>query len=149
MNIGGGRSVDSIHKELGHIMWNHVGMARDKKGLEEAIKMLKALKKEFWSNLRIPGKDDDLNVELEKALRLADFIEIGMLMAHDSLIREESCGGHFRIEHQTPDCEALRYDDKFSYVACWQYRGEDADPEMLKESLDYEFIIRQQRNYKN
>ncbi|MDR0836091.1 MAG: fumarate reductase/succinate dehydrogenase flavoprotein subunit [Tannerella sp.] len=149
MSINGKRSVDNIHKELGHIMWNHVGMARDKKGLEEAIEMLKALKKEFWSNLRIPGKADDLNVELEKALRLADFIEIGTLMARDSLIREESCGGHFRTEYQTPDGEALRDDNKFAYVACWQYKGEESDPELNKEALDYEFIVRQQRNYKN
>jgi succinate dehydrogenase / fumarate reductase flavoprotein subunit len=149
MNIKGERSVDSIHKELGHIMWNHVGMARDKKGLEEAVEMLKALKKEFWSNVRIPGSSEDLNVELEKALRLADFIEIGTLMARDSLNREESCGGHFRTEHQTPDGEALRDDDKFAYVGCWKYNGEEKDPEILKETLDYEFIVRQQRNYKN
>jgi succinate dehydrogenase / fumarate reductase flavoprotein subunit len=149
VNIKGTRSVDNIHKELGHIMWNHVGMARDKKGLEEAVEMLKALKKEFWSNVRIPGNSEDLNVELEKALRLADFIEIGTLMARDSLDREESCGGHFRIEHQTPDGEALRDDDKFAYAGCWKYNGEDKDPEMLKETLDYEFIVRQQRNYKN
>jgi succinate dehydrogenase / fumarate reductase flavoprotein subunit len=149
MNIKGTRSADSIHKELGHIMWDHVGMARDAQGLKEAIEMLKALKKEFWSNVRIPGKADDLNVELEKALRLADFIETGMLMAYDSLDREESCGGHFRVEHQTEEGEALRHDDKFSYVSCWKYQGEDNDPVMLKEPLDYEFIVRQQRNYKN
>ncbi|MDR2915494.1 MAG: fumarate reductase/succinate dehydrogenase flavoprotein subunit [Tannerella sp.] len=149
MSIQGKRSVDSIHKELGHIMWDHVGMAREAKGLKEAIEMLKALKKEFWSNVKIPGKADDLNVELEKALRLADFIEIGMLMAHDSLDREESCGGHFRTEHQTEEGEALRHDDKFSYVSCWKYEGEDKDPAMLKEPLDYEFVVRQQRNYKN
>ncbi|MDR3265961.1 MAG: fumarate reductase/succinate dehydrogenase flavoprotein subunit [Tannerella sp.] len=149
MNINGKRSVDNIHKELGHIMWNHVGMGRDKKGLEEAIEMLKTLKEEFWNNLRIPGKSDDLNVELEKALRLADFIETGMLMARDSLLREESCGGHFRMEYKTPDGEALRDDEQFSYVACWQYKGEEAEPEMLKEPLEYEFVVRQQRNYKN
>ncbi|MDR0393949.1 MAG: fumarate reductase/succinate dehydrogenase flavoprotein subunit [Tannerella sp.] len=149
MNIKGNRSVDSLHKELGHIMWDHVGMARDAQGLKEAIEMLKALKKEFWSNVRIPGKANDLNVELEKALRLADFIEIGMLMAHDSLDREESCGGHFRVEHQTEEGEALRHDDKFSYVSCWKYEGEDKDPVMLKEPLNYEFVVRQQRNYKN
>jgi succinate dehydrogenase / fumarate reductase flavoprotein subunit len=149
MNIKGNRSVDSIHKELGHIMWDHVGMARDAQGLKEAIEMLKALKIEFWSNVRIPGKADDLNVELEKALRLADFIETGMLMAHDSLDREESCGGHFRVEHQTEEGEALRHDDKFSYVSCWKYQGDDKDPVMLKEPLDYEFVVRQQRNYKN
>ncbi|MDR2775727.1 MAG: fumarate reductase/succinate dehydrogenase flavoprotein subunit [Tannerella sp.] len=149
MSIKGKRSVDSIHKELGHIMWDHVGMARDAQGLKEAVEMLKALKTEFWSNVRIPGKADDLNVELEKALRLADFIETGMLMAHDSLDREESCGGHFRVEHQTEEGEALRHDDKFSYVSCWKYQGDDKDPVMLKEPLDYEFVVRQQRNYKN
>jgi succinate dehydrogenase / fumarate reductase flavoprotein subunit len=149
MSIKGKRSVDNIHKELGHIMWDHVGMARDEQGLKEAIGMLKALKKEFWSNVRIPGKAGDLNVELEKALRLADFIEIGMLMAHDSLNREESCGGHFRVEHQTEEGEALRHDDKFSYVSCWKYQGDDKDPVMIKENLDYEFVVRQQRNYKN
>jgi succinate dehydrogenase / fumarate reductase flavoprotein subunit len=149
MSINGKRSVDSIHKELGHIMWEHVGMARDKKGLMEAIELLKDLKKQFWSNIRIPGKADDLNVELEKALRLADFIEIGLLMAFDSLNREESCGGHFRTEHQTGEGEALRHDDLFGYVACWKYEGEDKDPVMLKEPLDYEFVERQQRNYKN
>jgi len=110
---------------------------------------LRALKKEFWSNVRIPGAAGDLNVELEKALRLADFIELGELIAHDALDREESCGGHFRIEHQTEEGEALRHDDKFAYVSCWQYQGEDKDPVMLKEPLDYEFVVRQQRNYKN
>jgi len=149
MSVKGKRSVDSIHKELGHIMWDHVGMGRDKEGLKEAIEMLKDLKKEFWSNVRIPGKADDLNVELEKALRLADFIEVGMLMALDSLDREESCGGHFRLEHQTEEGEALRHDDKFAYVGCWKYEGEDKEPALLKEPLDYEFIVRQQRNYKN
>ncbi|MDR0743959.1 MAG: fumarate reductase/succinate dehydrogenase flavoprotein subunit [Tannerella sp.] len=149
MSIKGNRSVDSIHKELGHIMWDHIGMARDAQGIKEAIEMLKALKKEFWSNVRIPGKADDLNVELEKALRLADFIEIGMLMAHDSFDRRESCGGHFRVEYQTEDGEALRDDEQFSYVSCWKYEGEDKDPVMLKEPLDYEFVVRQQRNYKN
>ncbi|MDR2920764.1 MAG: fumarate reductase/succinate dehydrogenase flavoprotein subunit [Tannerella sp.] len=149
MNIKGKRSVDSIHKELGHIMWDHVGMARNAEGLKEAIEMLKDLKKEFWSNLRIPGKADDLNVELEKALRLADFLEIGELMAHDSYDRAESCGGHFREEYQTEEGEALRRDDQFSYVSCWEYQGEGKDPVMLKEPLDYEFVVRQQRNYKS
>lgn len=149
MSIKGKRSVDSIHKELGHIMWDFVGMGRDEAGLKLAIEKLKALKKEFWSNVRIPGTAEDLNVELEKALRLADFIELGELIAHDALDREESCGGHFRLEHQTEEGEALRHDDKFAYVSCWQYQGEDKDPVMLKEPLDYEFVVRQQRNYKN
>ena len=149
MSIKGKQSVDSLHKKLGHIMWDFVGMGREKEGLEKAIVELKALKKEFWSDVRIPGKADDLNVELEKALRLADFIEIGELMARDAHDREESCGGHFRLEHQTPEGEALRHDDQFAYVSCWEYQGEDQDPVLLKEPLDYEFVVRQQRNYKN
>ncbi|OCW92757.1 succinate dehydrogenase flavoprotein subunit [Macellibacteroides sp. HH-ZS] len=149
MNIKGKHSVDSLHKKLGHIMWDFVGMGRDAEGLKTAIQKLSDLKKEFWSDLRIPGSGNDLNVELEKALRLADFIEIGELMAHDALDREESCGGHFRLEHQTEEGEALRHDDKFAYVSCWQYQGEDKAPVMLKEELDYEFIVRQQRNYKS
>ena len=149
MSIKGKQSVDSLHKKLGHIMWDFVGMGREQEGLEKAIVELKALKKEFWSDVRIPGKADDLNVELEKALRLADFIEIGELMARDAHDREESCGGHFRLEHQTPEGEALRHDDQFAYVSCWEYQGEDQDPVLLKEPLDYEFVVRQQRNYKN
>ena len=149
MSVKGSQSVDSLHKKLGHIMWDFVGMGREREGLEKAIVELKALKKEFWSDVRIPGKADDLNVELEKALRLADFIEIGELMARDAHDREESCGGHFRLEHQTPEGEALRHDDKFAYVSCWEYQGEDQDPVLLKEPLDYEFVVRQQRNYKN
>ena len=149
MSIKGKQSVDSLHKKLGHIMWDFVGMGREKEGLEKAIVELKALKKEFWSDVRIPGNADDLNVELEKALRLADFLEIGELMARDAHDREESCGGHFRLEHQTPEGEALRHDDQFAYVSCWEYQGEDQDPVLLKEPLDYEFVVRQQRNYKN
>ena len=149
MSVKGSQSVDSLHKKLGHIMWDFVGMGREREGLEKAIVELKALKKEFWSDVRIPGKADDLNVELEKALRLADFIEIGELMARDAHDREESCGGHFRLAHQTPEGEALRHDDKFAYVSCWEYQGEDQDPVLLKEPLDYEFVVRQQRNYKN
>lgn len=148
MSIQGKRSVDSIHKELGLIMWDFVGMGRTKESLETAIEKLKAVKKEFWSNVYIPGKADDLNTELEKAIRVSDFIEIGLLMAYDGLNREESCGGHFREEYQTPEGEAMRQDDKFSYVACWNYQGEDKEPELIKEPLDYEFVVRQQRNYK-
>ena len=148
MNIKGKETVDTIHRKLGHIMWEHIGMARDAKGLQEAIQMLKDLKKEFWSNVFIPGNADNLNTELEKALRVADFIEIGTLMAHDALDRAESCGGHFRTEHQTEEGEALRHDDKFMYVSCWEYQGEDKDPVMLKEDLNYEFVVPQTRNYK-
>lgn len=148
MSINGKRSVDSIHKELGHIMWENVGMARTKESLEKAMKAIKELKKEFWSNVFIPGDANTLNTELEKALRLADFLEIGYLMAIDAYNREESCGGHFRSEHATEEGEALRHDDKFSYVACWHYQGDEKDPECLKEALDYEFTERKTRNYK-
>ena len=148
MSIKGKSSVDSIHKELGLIMWEYVGMGRTKESLETALEKIKEVKKEFWTNVRIPGEPNSLNVELEKALRLADFIEIGRLMALDALNRNESCGGHFREEFQTPDGEALRQDDKYMYVSCWEYQGEDKDPVMYKEELKYEAIKVQQRNYK-
>ena len=114
-----------------------------------AIEKITALEKVFWSDLRIPGEADSLNIELEKALRLWDFIETGKLMAYDALNREESCGGHFREEYQTPEGEALRRDDEFSYVACWKYEGEGKKPELLKEPLNYEYIKVQTRNYKS
>ena len=147
-NINGKHTVDTIHKKLGHIMWEFVGMGRTKETLETAIIRLKEVKKDFWSNVRIPGDVNDQNVELEKAVRLADFIETGLLMAYDGLNREESCGGHFREEHQTPEGEALRNDQDFSYVACWKYTGEDSKPELIKEDLNYEFTKVQTRNYK-
>jgi len=146
--IKGQRSVDSIHKELGLVMWDFVGMARNKKGLEEAIEKIAAIKKEFYTNVRIPGSGEGMNVELEKASRLADFIEIGDLMARDALNREESCGGHFREEYQTEEGEALRQDDKFAYSACWEYQGEDTPPVMHKEELTFEVVKVTQRNYK-
>ena len=149
VSMHGKRSVDSIHKELGHIMWEYVGMARSKEGLQTGIEKIRALRKVFWSDLHLPGKADDLNIELEKALRLADFLEIGELMAHDALDREESCGGHFRVEHQTEEGEAKRDDENFAYVSCWEYQGEDKEPVMHKEPLVYEFTERLQRNYKN
>src|SRR5574344_386838 len=148
MAIQGHRSVDSIHRELGLAMWDFVGMGRTAEGLKEALKKIREIKKLFWSEVFIPGTADDLNVELEKAIRLADFIEIGELMALDGLDREESCGGHFREEFQTPEGEALRQDDKFSYVSCWKFNGEDKEPTLIKEPLDYEFVKRQTRNYK-
>lgn len=146
--VNGKHSVDSIHKKLGHIMWDFVGMARTKESLQKALQGIQEVKKDFWSNVRIPGEVNELNVELEKALRLADFIEVGMLMARDGLNREESCGGHFREEYQTPEGEALRDDKNFSYVACWKYTGEESEPELIKEDLNYEFTKVQTRNYK-
>ncbi|MGM9711832.1 MAG: fumarate reductase/succinate dehydrogenase flavoprotein subunit [Prevotella sp.] len=150
LGIQGKRSVDSIHKELGHIMWEHVGMGRTKAGLEEGLKMLKALRKEFDTNLFVPGKKEGLNIELDKAIHLRDFILMGELIAYDALHREESCGGHFREEHQTEEGEAKRDDANFFYVGCWEYQGDDAKaPELIKEPLEYEAIKVQTRNYKN
>ncbi len=146
--IKGNRSVDSIHKELGLVMWDFVGMARNKAGLEKAIERIAEIKKEFYSNVRIPGSGEGMNVELEKASRLADFIEIGDLMARDGLHREESCGGHFREEFQTEEGEAQRQDDKFTYAGCWEYQGEDKAPIMHKEELTFEVVKVAQRNYK-
>ena len=148
MKIKGKKSVDTIHKELGLVMWDFVGMARNKEGLQEAINKIQEIKKEFWSNVRIPGDVEDFNTELEKATRLADFIEIGELMARDALNREESCGGHFREEYQTKEGEALRQDDTYKYVSCWSYKGDDKEPELLKEDLVYEAVEVKTRNYK-
>ena len=147
--IKGNQSVDDIHKRLGLIMWDNVGMARTKESLEKAIVEIQKLRKEFYADLKLVGTNESLNVELEKALRLEDFLELGELMARDALNREESCGGHFRSEHQTEDGEALRHDDKFAYAAVWEYKGMDNVPEMTIEQLDYEFVHRAQRNYKD
>ena len=150
MNIKGKRSVDSIHKELGHIMWEHVGMGRNKKGLEEGLELLKKLRKEFNTNLFIPGEKEGLNIELDKAIHLRDFIIMGELIAYDALHREESCGGHFREEHQTEEGEAKRDDEHFFYVGAWEYQGNDETaPVLVKEPLEYEIIKVQTRNYKN
>ncbi|NPA36192.1 MAG: fumarate reductase/succinate dehydrogenase flavoprotein subunit [Chlorobi bacterium] len=148
LSINGKYSVDHIHKELGHVMWDFVGMARNKEGLQKALDRILEIKKEFWTNVRIPGKLEGINLELEKAGRLADFIEIGELMARDALNREESCGGHFREEYQTKEGEALRRDDEFAYVSCWEYKGDDKEPVMHKETLKFEYVELKQRNYK-
>jgi succinate dehydrogenase / fumarate reductase flavoprotein subunit len=148
MNIKGQRSADSFHKELGKIMWEYVGMARTKEGLEKAIGLLKDLKAEFWKDLKVPGEQLELNQELEKANRVADFIEIGELMARDALHREESCGGHFREEYQTDEGEALRNDKDFTYVAAWEFKSEDKAHELHKEPLVFENIEVKQRDYK-
>ena len=147
--INGKQSVDDIHKKLGHIMWENVGMARTKESLEKAITEIQALRKEFWKDVKVVGKENDFNVELEKALRLADFLELGELMARDALNREESCGGHFRTEHQTEEGEAKRDDENFVYAAVWEYKGMDQAPELTKEPLTFEFVHPAQRNYKD
>ncbi len=147
MNIKGKQSVESFHKRLGKIMWEKCGMARNAKGLQEAITEIQALKKEFWSDVRIPGEIGEMNPELDKANRVADFIELGELMCKDALNRNESCGGHFREEYQTEDGEAMRDDEKYMYVAAWEYAGE-SNWKLHKEDLKYELIKPTQRNYK-
>ena len=149
MNIKGKRTVDSIHKELGHIMWEYVGMARNKAGLEKAIGLIQDLKKEFWSNVYVAGETGVFNQELEKALRVADFLEIGELMARDALNRNESCGGHFREEMQTEEGETKRDDENYMYVSAWEYKGDDVKPELHKEPLKFEFAHVATRNYKD
>jgi len=148
MNIKGNQSVDTFHKKLGHIMWDHVGMARTKAGLKDAVKMIRELREEFYKDVRIPGELNDMNIELQKAFRLADFLELGELMAMDAGHREESCGGHFREEYQTEEGEALRNDKDFAYVAAWFFNGEGKEPKMEKETLKFEAIELKQRNYK-
>ena len=150
MNIKGKESVDSLHKKLGHIMWEYVGMGRTAEGLKTGIQKMKELRKEFEKSLFIPGEKEGMNVELDKAIRLWDFIIMGELEAHDALNREESCGGHFREEYQTEEGEAKRDDENFFYVSCWEYQGTDEkEPVLIKEPLVYEAIKVQTRNYKS
>ena len=149
LSIKGKKSVDQIHKELGLVMWDKVGMARNEAGLKEALVKIKELKKEFWSTVYVAGENAEFNQELEKALRLADFLEMGELMAMDALNRHESCGGHFREEMQTEDGETKRDDENFMYVAAWEYKGDDVAPELHKEALNYEFVKPSTRNYKD
>jgi len=147
MSIKGTQTVESFHKRLGKIIWDKCGMARNEQGLKQAIAEVQALKKEFWSDVKIPGTVHEYNPELDKAGRVADFIELGELMCIDALNRNESCGGHFREEYQTPDGEALRDDENFMYVAAWEFKG-DSNWELHKEPLQYEVIKPTQRNYK-
>ncbi|MEL1241225.1 fumarate reductase/succinate dehydrogenase flavoprotein subunit [Flavobacterium flavipallidum] len=148
INNKGTHSVDYFHKKLGKIMWNKVGMARNEKGLNEAIVEIAALREEFYKDVKVPGTDKEFNQELEKAIRVADFLELGELFAKDALHRKESCGGHFREEYQTEEGEALRDDDNFAYVAAWEYKGKPSDAVLHKEALNYENIKLVQRSYK-
>ncbi len=149
LSINGERSVDSFHKELGNIMWEYCGMERSETGLLKAVDLIRGLREEFWRNVRVLGAADTLNQSLEKAGRVADFLELGELMCVDALHRRESCGGHFRVESQTEDGEALRLDDEYAYVAAWEWGGEDGGaPVLHKEDLVYEFVELKQRSYK-
>jgi Succinate dehydrogenase/fumarate reductase, flavoprotein subunit len=149
MNNNGTHSVDHFHKQLGNIMWNKVGMGRTPEGLREAIKEIEEVRADFWKNVKVPGEANSMNMELEKAFRVADFLELGQLMAKDALERNESCGGHFREDHSTPDGEAERDDVNYMYAACWEYQGLDINQEILhKEALVYDNIEVKQRSYK-
>ncbi len=146
--VGGKETASSFHKRLGKIMWDHCGMRRDAEGLKKGMELLKQLEEEFWKNICIPGSEKDLNQELEKALKVADFFEVGMLMCEDALQREESCGAHFREEHQTETGEARRDDANFAYVGAWEYLGPKAKPKLYKEALRFEFVELKERSYK-
>jgi succinate dehydrogenase / fumarate reductase flavoprotein subunit len=148
LDIQGKRTVDSFHRELGKIMWDYCGMARNASGLKKGLSLIPELRAEFWRNVNVPGSDAELNQALEKAGRVADFLELGELICLDALHREESCGGHFREEFQTEDGEALRDDEHFAYVAAWQYKGPDRTPELHKEPLEFEYVHLAQRSYK-
>ncbi|MGB0954081.1 MAG: fumarate reductase/succinate dehydrogenase flavoprotein subunit, partial [Planctomycetota bacterium] len=147
MAVKGTRSVDSFHKALGLIMWNNCGMGRTKEGLQEALREIPKLREEFWKDVKIPGTANGFNPELEKAARVADFLEFGELMCHDALDREESCGGHFREEHQTEEGEAMRHDDTYGYAAVWEYKGDGQAPELSKEELVFENVTPTTRSY--
>jgi succinate dehydrogenase / fumarate reductase, flavoprotein subunit len=148
LDIRGKRTVDSFHRELGQLMWDKCGMARNAAGLGEALRRIPELREEFWRNVNVPGSDGELNQALEKAGRVADFLELGQLICLDALHREESCGGHFREEHQTEDGEARRDDANFAYVAAWEYTGDLAAPRLNREPLEFEYVHLAQRSYK-
>jgi succinate dehydrogenase / fumarate reductase flavoprotein subunit len=148
LTINGKRTVDSLHKELGRIMEDHVGVTRNETGLKTAIEMIWELRQEFWGNLKVPGNDRSYSLNLQKAGRLADFLELGELMAIDALDRKESCGGHLREESQSEDGEAIRDDENFCHVSAWEYKGEGVPPELYKEPLVFENVELTQRSYK-
>jgi succinate dehydrogenase / fumarate reductase flavoprotein subunit len=148
LSVQGTKTVNEFHRELGTIMWENCGMARSEESLNHALQAIPALREEFWKNVAVPGQGEDLNQELEKALRVADFLEFGELMAHDALNRNESCGGHFRVEYQTEDHEAKRDDDNYAYVAAWEFTGVGQRPELHTERLDFENVELAVRSYK-
>jgi succinate dehydrogenase / fumarate reductase flavoprotein subunit len=146
--IKGKRTVASFHRELGKLAWENCGMSRNAKGLQIAIGKIRELREEFWRNVDVLGSDKELNQALEHAGRVADFLELAELMCIDALHRNESCGGHFREEYQTPDGEAMRDDEHYSYAAAWEFRGLDQPPELNKEPLQFEYVHPTQRSYK-
>jgi succinate dehydrogenase / fumarate reductase flavoprotein subunit len=148
LNINGDKTIDEFHKELGHVMWEYVGMARNEEGLKIARQKIKEIKASFWQNVKVLGENEEMNLSLEKAGRVADFIELAELMVDDAQNRRESCGGHFREESQTEEGEAKRIDDEYSYVAAWKYQGEGQEEELVTEDLEFENVKLTQRSYK-
>jgi succinate dehydrogenase / fumarate reductase, flavoprotein subunit len=148
LDVNGSRTVDDFHRELGSVMWDHCGMSRNADGLRHALAEIPRIREEFWRDVNVPGSDAQLNQALEKAGRVADYMELAELMCRDALHREESCGGHFREEHQTEDGEALRRDDEFAYVAAWEFAGQHQEPRLHREQLEFERIKLAQRSYK-
>jgi succinate dehydrogenase / fumarate reductase flavoprotein subunit len=148
LSVGGTRPVDHFHRELGKLVWEHCGMARNRNGLEKALAEIPVLREEFWKDVRVLGEGETINQSLEKAGRVADFMEFAELMVRDALHREESCGGHFREEHQTEDGEALRDDEEFAYVGAWEFMGDGAPAQLHKEPLSFEKVHLTQRSYK-
>jgi succinate dehydrogenase / fumarate reductase flavoprotein subunit len=148
LSINGTETATSFHKRLGKIMWDYCGMVRNEEGLKTALKLIDELKEEFWKNLKVPGTGEELNQELEKAGRVADFMELGKLLVYDALNRKESCGAHFREESQTDTGEAKRNDEQYSYVAAWEFSGDGNEPQLHKEELKFEFVKLQERSYK-
>jgi succinate dehydrogenase / fumarate reductase flavoprotein subunit len=148
LSVNGTKTVDHFHRELGHIMWEKCGMARNEAGLKEAIQKIPQLREEFWKDVRVLGKNEELNQSLEKAGRVADFLEFGEIMCYDALEREESCGAHFREEYQTDEGEALRNDKKYAFVSAWEFKGVGQKPELHKEDLEFENVELATRSYK-
>ena len=148
LKVKGKRTANSFHKELGQLIWEKCGMARNAEGLKRALVEIPKLREEFWRDVRVPGSADGYNPETEKAARVADFLEFGELMCRDALVREESCGGHFREEYQTEEGEALRNDADFAHVTAWEYKGDGAPPELHKEELEFEVVTPTTRSYK-
>ncbi|HVZ15759.1 MAG TPA: FAD-binding protein, partial [Terriglobales bacterium] len=148
LNANGKRTVDSFHRELGKIVWEYCGMARNADGLKKALSLIPALREQYWNEVRVLGTNEEFNQSLEKAGRVADFMELAELMCIDALHRNESCGGHFREEYQTPEGEAQRDDEHYSYVAAWQYQGPNGTPVLNKEPLEFKYVHPSQRSYK-
>jgi succinate dehydrogenase / fumarate reductase flavoprotein subunit len=148
LNVNGTKTVDELHRELGMVMWDYVGMARNEAGLKKAKELIKGIREDFWKNVKVLGTNEEINQTLERAARVADFMELGELITDDALMRRESCGGHFREESQTDENEAKRDDENYSFVSAWEYKGEGVPEELHKEPLQFDYVKPSQRSYK-